>query len=232
MKTRDQRRQTSDQGRGTRDERRFGHRPFVLSAIVMCLSSIVLLCVAGCQKAQKADYQMEIADCRLQIENLQSQIESLSAENKQLTEQVQVLSGLPEQVRLDSVRPLTGVKVGRFSGFYDKDKDGKKEKLIVYIEPMDEQGDRIKAPGTVDVQLWDLDKSADGALLGQWHVDAEQLRTSWFDTLLSTNYRCMFDMASPAENLSKSLTVKVTFTDTLTGRTFTDQRAIKPQQSK
>jgi hypothetical protein len=174
---------------------------------------------------------MEIADCRLQVENLQSQIENLSAENRQLKGRVQVLSGLPEEVKLESLRPLMRIKVGRFSGFYDKDKDGRKEKLIVYIEPIDQEGDRIKAPGTVEVQLWDLNKTADGALLGAWHVDSEPLRKSWFDTLLSTNYRCMFDIPGAAEDLSRSLTVKVTFTDILTGRTFTDQRAIKPQQS-
>jgi len=160
---------------------------------------------------------------------LQAQIEQAQAENQRLKGQVQVLSGLPEETKIENIRRLESVKIGRFTGFYDKDKDGKKEKLIVYIEPMDQEGDKIKAAGAVDVQLWDLDKSQDDALPGQWHVTSDELRKAWFDTLLSTNYRCVFDIAGKVADFSKTLTVKVTFTDYLTGRTFTDQMAIKPQ---
>jgi len=198
-----------------------------------CILIFVFLSVAGCQnEQQKESTAARIEQLTQEKAQLQEQIEQARSENERLKEQVRVLSGLPEEVKLENTRRLKSLKVGRFTGFYDKDKDGKKEKLIVYIEPMDEEGDRIKAGGTVDVQLWDLNKSQDDALLGQWHVTSDELRKAWFDTLLSTNYRCVFDITGKVEDFTKPLTVKVTFTDYLTGRTFTDQRAIKPQQGE
>ena len=218
MKLSDDRRRTRDERRGTKH----------LSSIL--LSSIVLSCFVGCQDArQNESMAARIEELTQEKAQLQAQIEQAQAENQQLKERVQVLSGLPEQARIETIRRLESVKIGRFTGFYDKDKDGKKEKLIVYVEPMDQQGDRIKAAGTVDVQLWDLDKSQGDALLGQWHVPADELAREWFDTLLSTNYRCVFDIAGKVTDFSRTLTAKVTFTDYLTGRTFTDQMAIKPQ---
>jgi hypothetical protein len=74
-------------------------------------------------------------------------------------------------------------------------------------------------------------------LLGQWHVNSQQLRKLWFDTLMTVGYRLMFDippvLLQQQDALAEdSLTVKVTFTDYLTGQVFTDQKAIKPQSGE
>ncbi len=215
---------TKDEGRETRDEGRWTSR---LSSFL--LSSIVLSCLAGCHDAQqKESSAVQVEQLTQENKQLHAQLEQARAENERLKGQVQVLSGLPEKVKLENVERLQSLKIGRFTGFYDKDKDGKKDKLIVYIEPMDGEGDKMKAAGTVDVQLWDLNKSQEGALLGQWHVTSDELKKAWFDTLLSTNYRCMFDIDGKVENLTEPLTVKIAFTEYLTGRTFTDQKVIKP----
>jgi hypothetical protein len=186
----------------------------------------------GCQKTQERDLlAAQIERLTQEKAQLQEQIEQSEAENKQLKGQVQVLSGLPEQVKIETLRRLTSVKIGRYTGFYDKDNDGRKEKLIVYIQPMDEDGDKVKAAGDVDVQLWDLNKTEGGALLGQWHVTPNELKKLWFDTLLTINYRVMFDIRGkidPDAPGDGPLTVKITFTDYLTGRVFNDQKAIKP----
>ena len=111
---------------------------------------------------------------------------------------------------------------------YDKDEDGKKEKLIVYIQPIDKQGDIIKVLGSVDVELWDLNKDAGQAKLGRWHVGLDELKKNWFTTLIGGNYRLMFDITDKVTDFTEPLTVKVTFTDYLTGRVFKEQRVIKP----
>ena len=201
-----------------------------LSSIL--LSSIVFF-VAGCQgPQQKEAAAAQIEQLTQENKQLLKQVEQATAENTQLKEQVQVLSKLPEEVKLETLARLKSLKIGRFTGFYDKDKDGKKEKLIVYIEPMDEDGDKIKAVGAADIQLWNLNNSEKGALLGQWHVTPAELRKAWFDTLLFASYRCMFDITGKVENFAEPLTVKVAFTDYLTGRVFTDQWVIKPQSSE
>jgi hypothetical protein len=161
---------------------------------------------------------------------LQEQIEQCETQNRQLGRQVETLAGLPEDVRLESLYSLKSVKIGRYSGFYDKDKDGKNEKLIVYIRPIDEEGDEVKAGGTVDVQLWDLNKADNEALLGEWRVQPDELKEVWYATLVTINYRLMFDIADKVDNFEHIMTVKVTFTDYLTGKVFKVQRIIKPRQ--
>ena len=189
---------------------------------------IFLIMVTGCATPNdKESPATKIGQLTQEHTQLQEQIEQSNAENKQLKDQIQVLSGLPENVKLENLNRLEKIKIGRYTGFFDKDKDGKKEKLIVYIQPIDEQGDTIKVTGAVDVQLWDLNKTDGEALLGEWKVEPGELKKLWFATLVTINYRLTFEVADKIESLEESLTVKLTFTDYMTGKVFKEQKVIK-----
>ena len=202
-------------------------RFFCLLSSVLCLLSFA----AGCENANSIRTPLveQIGNLTEQKKQLENQLEQTRAENKQLTKQMHVLSGLPEQVKGENLYDLEKIKIGRYTGFFDKDKDGGKEKLIVYIQPIDEEGDIIKASGTVDVQLWDLNKTDDKALLGQWNVEPDELKKLWFATLITINYRLTFDIADKVKSFDEPLTVKITFTDYLSGKVFKEQKVIKPQ---
>jgi len=79
------------------------------------------------------------------------------------------------------------------------------------------------------VQLWDLNRQDGQALLGQWHIEPNELKKLWFATLITINYRLTFDVADKIEDAEGPLTVKVAFTDYLSGRVFNEQRVIKPR---
>jgi len=81
--------------------------------------------------------------------------------------------------------------------------------------------------GAVDVQLWDLNKTDSEALLDEWRVEPEELKKLWFATMITINYRLTFDVADKIESMEEPLTVKVTFTDYLTGKVFKEQKVIK-----
>jgi cell division protein FtsB len=184
--------------------------------------------VTGCAKPEeKESIAVQIEQLTQEKSELQKQIEQSEEENEQLKQQIQVLSGLPENVKLENLNRLKNIKIGRHTGFFDKDDDGKKEKLIVYIQPTDEQGDALKAVGTAEVQLWDLNKTNGQAMLGHWKVEADELKKLWFETLVSIYYRLTFDVADIVESLEQPPTVKVTFTDYLTGKVFNEQKVIK-----
>lgn len=189
---------------------------------------IFLVLLTGCAKPnEKEPATGRIEQLEQEKTELQKQIEQSGKENEQLRQQVQVLSGLPENVKLENLNLLKNIKIGRYTGFFDKNNDGKKEKLIVYLQPTDEQGDAVKAVGTAEVQLWDLDKTNGQAMLGQWKVGPDELKGLWFETLLSIYYRLTFDVSDAIINLERPLTVKVTFTDYLTGKVFDEQKVIK-----
>jgi hypothetical protein len=201
-----------------------------------------LITAFGCESAgtpgkQAAPTQVE--QLTAQKAKLQSKLEEAQTENEQLKKQIESLSLLPGDKRAGAVYQLQAVKIGGYTNLYDEDKNGTKEKLIVYVRPADETGDIIKAAGAVDVQLWDLKKKESEALLAQWRVEPNELKRQWFHSILADNYRLTFDVAAlvaesatqTADKSDKPLTVKITFTDYLSGRTFTDQFIIRPEKA-
>lgn len=206
------------------------HKAMMTSSVLhfaFCILIFLILVTSCATPNGKESSAVQIEQLTLEKTQLQKQIEQSEKENKQLKQQVHVLSGLPKEVKLENLNRLENVKIGRYTGFFDKDKDGKKEKLIVYIQPIDEHGDTIKAVGAVDVQLWDLNKTDGEALLGEWELGPGELKKLWFATLVTINYRLTFDVAGIIESLDEPLTVKVTFTDYMTGKVFKEQKVIK-----
>ncbi|KPL24307.1 MAG: hypothetical protein AMJ75_04040 [Phycisphaerae bacterium SM1_79] len=197
---------------------------FCLAISVFCL----LAFAAGCQSSRpQATMADDIVKLRHEKTQLTTHIQQLESENRQLTKQIKVLSGLSKQEREDLYK-LQRIKIGGYTNFYDKDKDGKKEKLIVYLQPIDKDGDVIKVAGAVEVQLWDLNSpQAKQALIAEWDVTPDQLSKLWYASL-RTNYRLTFDVADKIDRVADPLTVKVAFTDYLTGRVFTEQKVVKP----
>jgi hypothetical protein len=188
-----------------------------------------MICLnGGCDsQAKKPSLTEEMNALKESREQLARQLERSESENDQLKEHIAVLSGFSPDVKVEDFYKLESVKITRYTNFYDKDKDGSREKLIVYLQPTDEDGDVVKAAGAVEVQLWSLGDNAKEALLGEWKVGPEQLRKLWYGTMLTINYRLVFDVDPAIAESRESLTVKVEFTDYLTGRVFTEQRAIK-----
>ncbi|MHC4911820.1 MAG: hypothetical protein ACYTE5_02305 [Planctomycetota bacterium] len=192
------------------------------------LAGCLLVFVVGCESGNKSPVAEQLDTLRAESAQLAYELERAKSRNEQLEGQIKVLSGLPED-KLEGLYEVQAVKVTRYTNLYDKDKDGKYEKLIVYIQPIDEEGDVVKATGAVDVQLWNLNRQEDEALLGSWRIGPEELKELWFATIITINYRLTFDVADKIEEYKEPLTVKVTFTDYLTGKVFQEQRVIKPR---
>ena len=208
----------------------FASRCFTFAAVLLC-SCALMYFVAGCgSPAISKNPLAEQVDTLTQDKReLTRQIEQLESKNKALQKQITTLHGLEDDVKLKDLCDVQRVKITKYTNLFDKDKDGKKETLIVYLQPIDQDGDIIKAPGDVHVQLLDLDKDKDPALLGKWHITPNKLRKLWFNALLKTNYRLTFDVSEKVETFEEPLTVTVTFTDYLTGKVFEEQMLIKPQ---
>lgn len=192
------------------------------------LAGCLLAIAAGCESTNaKIPPAEQIQTLRREKRELARQFEKSKLENKDLKKQIRVLSGLPPGVKPENLYRLQSIKITKYTNFYDKDKDGKKEKLIVYIQPIDEDGDIIKAVGAVDVRLQDPNKNDDQTLLGQWHVEPNKLKKLWFAGFISANYKLTFDVADKIDKLEEPLTVKVSFTDYLTGNVFNEEKLIR-----
>ena len=205
-------------------EQNFGR---ALCLIMVCLAPWFLT-GCGIGSARKSACEIEVQRIEREKTELMREMQQARAENAQLAEQIKALSMIPQDKRVNPYT-LTRIKIAKYSNFYDKDNDGRREKFIVYFTPIDAEGDAFKASGTVHVQLWNLDNVNGQALLNQWQIEPEALRGMWFDTLVSANYRLVLDTPEQLDTLADPLTVKVTFTDYLTGEIFRDQLAIDPR---
>jgi hypothetical protein len=194
---------------------------------VLLALTAILLTGCGIGSERKPPLELKVEALQQEKADLAGNVEQCRVENAQLQQQVKAMAALPKDGR-ESFYKLTSVRLARFTGFYDRDKDGKREKLLVYIQPIDADGDIIKAAGIVNVQLWNLNNPADHALLGEWQVQPDELRKLWVSALVS-DYRLPFDMSMTPELLAQPLTVNVVFTDYLSGETFHDQMAIEPR---
>jgi outer membrane murein-binding lipoprotein Lpp len=196
------------------------------AGIIISLGCLLAL-VAGCQSSNPAK---EAKTLQQENVDLKSQIEQCKSETEQLKNQVQTLSKLPSGVRLEDLYQLKKIVITRYTNLYEKEKvkDGKKEMLLVYIQPIDEQDDIVKATGAVDVELWDLNKPENQAKLGSWHVAPAELKKLWCATLITINFRLPFDVAGIVTGEEKELVVKVTFTDYVSGKVFKEQKVITP----
>lgn len=208
---------------------------FLVRSSLFVVSLVSLAFAFGCDSgtAGKPTSSQQVQQLTSQNTELQNQLEQTQVENAQLLKQAESLSKLPGDKRADAIYHLKSVKIGRFTNFYDDDKTpgatGKK-KLVVYVEPIDETGDIVKAGGAVEVQLWDLNKKENEARLAQWQVEPNELKTLWLGGMFSSSYRLSFDAAGIVDKFDKPLTVKVNFTDYLSGMTFTEQFIIRPPQ--
>ena len=116
--------------------------------------------------------------------------------------------------------------IGRHTGLYDKGTSGKPDSLVVYVEPRDAKQDTIKAAGNMQVELWNLAAAPEQAKLATWEIGPEELKGLWGRGLLGAYYRLTFPLEGVLKGNEKDLTVKVEFTDYLTGKTLTGQKVI------
>ena len=197
-----------------------------MKVITVILASILVILLAGCEDAGTA-HRTLLAQLQGERSQLTAELQESKAKEQRLQQQVQTLSGLKADAEFEKLYDLEKIKLTSYTNLYDKDKDGRFEKLIVYVQPIDAEGDVRKAVGRVDVELWDINRPNGQAMIGKWQVSPEELKKTWY-SLMVVNYRLVFDVSEIVEQYSEPLTVRVTFTDYLTGKVFKEQKTIKP----
>ena len=121
---------------------------------------------------------------------------------------------------------IAGIELGRYTGGLDTDgKDGE-EAVKVYLDPVDSAGSVLKAAGDVKIQLFDLAMLPGENLLGEYQWTADQIGSHWSDAIFGGSH---FSFICPWKQLPKhdQITIRVEFTDYLTGKTFTAQKVVR-----
>ena len=197
----------------------------MLEYVLVSLTAVLL---AGCGDRQTQSLWDDIAALKKENTDLTAQVQSLQAENNQLAEQTQTLSGLDKSVRLAELDTLDKIRIGKHTGLSDTNKDGKPDTLMVHLETLDTAQDYVKAIGTVTVELWNLNAKPAEAKLGEWTLEPADMHKHWGGNIFASYYRLPFDVANILKGGEKELTVKVIFTDSLSGKVCRDQKVFTP----
>ena len=192
--------------------------------VYLCLS-VVPFFLFGCSTPNTANITLrrQIDDLQGQVDNLKRQHDADQATIAGLKSE-HAISTLPED-RIGQLFTAHGLKFGRLTGGADLDpnKPGD-EGIKVVICPIDDQGQALKAAGSFEIDAFDL-ALGDNNRVGHWSFDVEQARQNWNGAAMLYTYvfKCPFE-SIPAH---ETLTIRVTFTDALTGRVFTAQREVQ-----
>lgn len=201
-----------------RSQRCHLHRELLCALCV----SVALSFLTGCGKPNAANIVVRKENQQLQskIDDLNRQHEADAAKIKSFEESKGTLPTLPND-RLSQLFTTHGLQFGKLTGVEGN-------KLRVFVVPTDDHGDPIKSAGTFTVELFDLAQT-DNNLVGKWTFDNDQTKKAWQGTWPLYTY----DLEAPLDKqpAHDDLTVRVTFTDLLTQRTFTAQKQIKRRAS-
>jgi len=179
----------------------------------------------GCNGVKKppaepgVDLEQENTRLKRQIIEQDKQIEGLKR-------QLARLRGMPSE-NLDQLVQVERVEFGRFTRAHDKDKDGFEDGIMVYLTPLDRYGDNIKVAGEVEMELWDLEAAEGERQMGQWHFGMEELRKYWLGGPLTDHFKFELDWPSGKRPAHEHLTVKLKFSEALTGKVFEIQKMVE-----
>jgi len=191
------------------------------------LTAALAVLLAGCA-AGPAD---RLRQCRSDLDNLRQENRQLQKQiierNKTIAEQLQRIETLQAlgSKRLEQLVTVDHIQLQRLTGGYSSTGGVAHDGIVIYLQPIDADGHVIKAAGTARVELFDLANPDGRQMIGRWDFTAKQLRQLWAGRLWTHHYtlRCKF----PTRPAHDQITVRVQFTELLTGKTFTAQKLCK-----
>jgi len=190
------------------------------------LAILAGLTLAGCSSSpNKANIEL-----RKQNQQLQAQIDELNrrhdadrAASRGLQAGATTVPVLPQD-QLDELFTAAGLKFGTLTGGYHPDPNQSADTMLkIYVVPIDQQGDRLKAAGSFHVELFDLALNSD-TRIGTWDFDLPTAKSDWYDGGLLETY--VLDCPWQTVPVHAKLLARVTFTDALTHRVFTVDKEV------
>lgn len=198
-----------------------------LICVYLCSSAVVFL--SGCGGSpDKANIAL-----RKQNQDLREELESLNrkrAGDLATIDALRASAGISatQQLAEDRIAKLFtthGLRLGRLTGGARSKPELTADDVIkVYAVPTDEAGDPLKAAGSFTVSAYDLADTKQ-PLVGQWEFGADDVRKMWYGDAMLYNY--VLACPLPRQPTHGELTIRVVFSDSLTGRKFEAERKAK-----
>ncbi len=190
---------------------------------------VATILATGCQDFQRQrEMQLERQrdEARTLARQRAEQIETLSEQVRTQRQQIKTLQALGEK-RLDRLFTVAGIQIGRHSGGVNQDEPPGQDAVKIFLSPTDAEGHVLKAAGDVKVQLYDLAMPKDKTLYAEYAFPVDTIGEHWSGGLLANHYSFLCPWPNGRPPAHSELTLRVEFTDYLTGRSFDAQKAIR-----
>ena len=195
---------------------------------ILAAAGIAAAALSGCSGPNRANIELRKENQQLsaKIDQLNRRHAADQADIRVLDETTRAVEHLTE-ARLDQLYTTAGLRLGKLSGGFHPDPNRVGDTMLkIYVVPIDQDGDPIKAAGSFRVELFDLALPTDNRI-GQWDFDLQAARADWYAQLFMYEYVLNCPFQNPPDH--SSVLMRVTFTDALTGRVFTVDRDITVQ---
>ncbi|MCK4623714.1 MAG: hypothetical protein KAV00_00245 [Phycisphaerae bacterium] len=199
--------------------RRTSSRTKLPATICLCLVGAL---TAGCAPPPQTPTPATLLrQCRMENEKLKTDIQDMQMELLARQKQIQTLQGLGEK-RLELLFSVTNIKLGKYTAGVNLDDKPGHDGVRIYLTPIDADGHAIKAAGAVKIQLFDLAAKAGENLVSACDFPVDKIAERWSAGFMTYHYRFECRWKTPPKH--DEITVRVEFTDYLTGKTFTTQK--------
>ena len=198
------------------------------------LIGLGLLTLSACQSPGQRGATLNQNET-LQQENrlLRREIAQRDEAVNRLEQQVANLLAFEENRPADRFAPVR-VEIASLTGGRDYDDKPGDDGVTVYLRPRDADGDVVKAPGRITIQLLDnADLHAPRVLHVYTFHDPLELRSLWHGRFATNHYtlKCPFPSGLKLPP-SRRVTVSVEFVDYLTGATLTAVKEVSVRSAE
>jgi hypothetical protein len=148
------------------------------------------LCLAlGCRNCDLVEAELRTRERELR--EAQAELHRMEAQNQALLRQLGGPHPGPVQVVPELPAPPPGVRqitLGRATGGLDEDNQPGDEALRVVLEPRDGDNHPVKTPGSLHVEVLEVNPEGVKTPLSSWDVSARELGSRWQTGFFSTGY--------------------------------------------
>lgn len=193
----------------------------------MLLLPLAML-AAACAGPNKANIELrkQLDQRDAQVADLQRRHDTDAATIRGLQSSATTVPVLPPE-QLDALYTTHGLTFGNITGgYHDPGVTNGDTELKVYVTPVDDADDKIKAAGSFKIELYDLSLK-NNQRIGTWKFDLDQAKACWLGKGFMNGYvlHCPWQTAPTHE----SLMLRTTFTDALTHRIFVSDHTVTVQ---
>jgi hypothetical protein len=182
----------------------------------MAVSALLIGCARPNQanielRKQNQSLQKQLADTQVQLQLQGNALRACQASKP-------TVATLPPD-RLDKLFTTHGINFGKLTGPTDPTNPDEKQGFVVYVYPVDQSNQRLKAAGSFVVEAFDL-AAKGNPRLGRWTFSRDEAAKLWAGFFVFDYY---YVLKCPWQELPghSELLIRVAFTDELTQLTFT-----------